>query len=109
MHLVDVLIATIGSYRLPIITSILVGHVVDSKPSSLFRLIISHLESTDFEALVHSVWNLVPRPRGGKEWLLWWQATIHHIVKFKRGWGCMIAHKRGRELRETRQKLEEPS
>jgi hypothetical protein len=48
MHLVDVLIAATGSDHLPIMTSILVGHVVDSKPSSLFKLNVSHLESAYF-------------------------------------------------------------
>jgi hypothetical protein len=67
MCLVDVLIATIGSDHLPIMTSILVGHVVDSKPLSLFKLNVSHLEFA-----VHTIWNLVPRSKGDKGWILWW-------------------------------------
>jgi len=68
MHPIDMLIATVGSYHLPIMTSISVDHVVDSKPSYLFNINISHLESTYFKALVHNVWNIVPHPRGVKGW-----------------------------------------
>jgi hypothetical protein len=59
-----VLIEATGSDHLPIQTSISVGNVVDSKPSSLFKMNVAHLESLDFCALVHRVWNLVPQPIG---------------------------------------------
>ena len=63
MRPIDVLIVAVGSYHLSIMTSILVGHLADSKPLSFFNLNVSHLESPDFCALVHSIWNLVPRPQ----------------------------------------------
>lgn len=107
MRPVNVLIEATGSDDIPIQTSISVGHVVDLNPSSLYKLNVSHLDSPDFRALVHRVWNLVPRPIGDRGWLLWWEVAIRRTVKFMRGWGHMIARKRRRELREARRKLEE--
>ena len=46
MQPVDVLIDATGSDHLPILTSISVGHVVDSK-ASLFKLNVYHMDSPD--------------------------------------------------------------
>ena len=85
-HRIDVLVATTSSDHLPIFSLILVGNVLDSKPSTLFKLNVSHLDSLNFRAVIHIVCNLVPRPCGHRGWLLWWEATIHHTLKFIRGW-----------------------
>ena len=90
MWSIEVLIVITGSDHLSVMTSILVGHVEESKPLSLFNINVSYLESTDFQALVHSVWNLVPHLGGGR-WILWWEATIRHTMKFITRWGHMIA------------------
>jgi hypothetical protein len=80
-----VLISTTVLDHLPVMNSILIGYVVDSKPSSLFNISVSHLESVYLKSLVHSVWNLVPCPRGDKGWILWWDVTIFHNVNLNRG------------------------
>jgi len=52
LHPVDVLIEVTISDHFLIQNFILVGHAVDLKPSSLFKLNFSHLESPDFHAYV---------------------------------------------------------
>jgi hypothetical protein len=64
MHPVDVFIAPTGSYIIHITTSISIGNVVELKLSSLFKINVSYIESADFQALVHSVWKLIPCLRG---------------------------------------------
>lgn len=51
-------------------SSILVENVLESKPLILLKLNIKHLDSPDFRVLIHSVWNLAPRPCGERGWLL---------------------------------------
>lgn len=91
MQPIDVLINATGSDHLPNQTSILVGHVVELKSSTLCELNMSHLDSLDFRALLYRVWNLVPRPSRERGWLLWWEYAIRRTVKFMQGWGCMMA------------------
>jgi len=98
MCLVDLIIAVTWLDHLPIMTYILVGNVVESKPSSLLRLNVSHLNFENFKDLVYSVWNLVPLPRWDKGWILWWEESILYTVKFIKGWGHMIVRKCRREL-----------
>jgi hypothetical protein len=50
-----VLIVATRSDHLPLLTSISIRHVVDSKSSFLFKLNVSHLDSLDFRALMHRV------------------------------------------------------
>ena len=85
------IIVAIGLDHLTIMNSISVRHVVDNKPSSLFKFYVSHLESANFQALVHGVWNLFPCPKGGKGYILWWKVSIHNTMNFIMGWGCMIS------------------
>jgi hypothetical protein len=47
-----VLMDVTGSNHLDIQTLITSGHLIDSPPSTLFILDVSHLESTDFCALI---------------------------------------------------------
>lgn len=102
----DMLIATSGLDHLPILTSILIGYVVDSKLSS-FKMNVSHSDSPDFHALVHCVWNLVPHPRGDNDWFLWWELDIRRTVKFTGEWGRMLTCKHKKELWEAKWTLEE--
>jgi hypothetical protein len=41
-----------GFYHLPIQTFIALGNLVDLRPSNLFKLNVSHLESMNFWALI---------------------------------------------------------
>ena len=53
------LIEVIDLNHRPICTSILMGHVVDSKHLSLYKINFSHLDSPNFHSFVHQVCNLV--------------------------------------------------
>lgn len=75
LRLVDVLIEEAGLDHLANHSSILAGHMMDSKLSSLSKLNVSHLYSPYFHAMVHYVQNLVPHLIGDRGWMLWWEET----------------------------------
>jgi hypothetical protein len=37
----------------------------------------------------------------------WWEVVVYHTMKFMRGWGKMMAHKRRKDLQVAWQNLEE--
>ena len=75
---------TTGSYHLPIQTSILGGHMIDSNPSPLFEINVSHLNSLNFYSLLH-FWKLIPCVVGDRVCMVWWEEYIQRNVKFMHG------------------------
>lgn len=67
--------------------------MMDSYPSSLFKISIFHLDSLDIHAMVHHASNHVPYHIDDSGWMLRWEVSMRRIVKFNCGWGCMISHK----------------
>lgn len=76
----------------PIQASILVGHVVDLKPTSLLKLSVSYILG-DYLLLCFRPSCLEPHPShyrdhtiGNRGGLFWWEAAFRRTVKFMRGW-----------------------
>ena len=65
--------------------------MIDLKPSTLYKLNVSHLDSPDLHALCHHVWNLGPCPIDGMSLLFAIVGGIHlRTIKFMHVWGHII-------------------
>jgi len=106
-HFIGVLIETTKLDHFPIMSSIVNRNVMDYKPSSFFKLNVSHLHSPNLKYIFHNLWNIFLRPSWDRGWLLWSKVAIPYTMKFIRSWSHIGSQNDRKTLLEARPKLEE--